>query len=96
MTSTSGLRAVAALAAAPLGDEGLTDQGPASRGRSGSLRRLGRRPRPLTYLSAPLLSMAAARARRVSRAPVIEEVLLIAGASEPDVWKDSVRYPPLR
>jgi hypothetical protein len=29
-------------------------------------------------------------------APVIEEVLLIAGASEPDEWKDSVRYLPLR
>ena len=32
----------------------------------------------------------------LSIAPVIEEVLLIAGASEPEEWKDSVRYLPLR
>ncbi len=30
------------------------------------------------------------------RALVIEELLAIEGASEPDDWKDTVRYLPLR
>lgn len=30
------------------------------------------------------------------RMPVIEELLVIAGASEPEDWKDTVRYLPLR
>ena len=30
------------------------------------------------------------------RGPVIEDLLLISGASEPEDWKDTVHYLPLR
>jgi len=32
----------------------------------------------------------------VPRAVIIDELILIAGASEPGEWKDTVRYLPLR
>lgn len=32
----------------------------------------------------------------VPRSVIIEELLLIAGASDPDEWNDTVRYLPLR
>jgi predicted nuclease of predicted toxin-antitoxin system len=32
----------------------------------------------------------------VPRAVIIDELILIAGASEPEDWKDTVRYLPLR